>query len=332
MRTHSSNWEAHLASNQNIFVTIPSLNENDLLNTISDLYSKADNPQSVFVGICNQKTDGQFEDFSQFENVRFTNIDSDKIRGIGIARIESLWLWSGQKYILQIDAHSRFVESWDSILIAWYLKLESLNPNCVISQRPCAFTKTIDGKINFDESIPSIQKLREFQILDATEKLTKSEFSSEQRNAISNNISHVFEYPEFVEHYFVAGGFIFSIYKFFMDVLPDPRIAFFGEEHTLPIRASANGYSIYAINERVVYTLEKTDEYLNSADASANWHNIYSVDSVSTTYLHFFDSYTKILLGQEFGYYGATDIIAYETYIDNMGFDYRSIEGIYTYD
>ncbi len=332
MRIHSRDWETHLASNQNIFVTIPSLNENDLLNTISDLYSKADNPQSIFVGICNQKTNGKFEDFSQFENVRFTNIASDKIRGIGIARIESLWLWGGQNYILQIDAHSRFVESWDSILIAWYLKLQSINPNCIISQRPCAFTKTIDGQIIFDYDIPSVEKLREFQILDATEKLTKLDFSAKYKYGLSQHVSHVFEYPDFVEHYLVAGGFIFSTYKFFMDVLPDPRVVFFGEEHTLPIRASSNGYSIYAINERIVYTLEKTPEYLNSEDASMNWHNIFSADSADMAYLHFADSYTRILLGREFGYYGAADIMAYENYIEKLGFDYRSIEGIHTYD
>jgi hypothetical protein len=332
MDTYSTNWKNQLNSNNRIFVSIASLNEEDLLNTVKNIYEKADNPDGVRIGICNQKTIGSFEDFSNFKNVKTINISHPLIRGIGIARCESLWLWGGEKYILQVDAHSRFVESWDSKLISWYKKLECINKNIIISQRPSAFTKNKNGVISYDTNLPSVEKLREFQIIDAIEKFTNTKFSNEYRTSISSKIEHNFISEDFIEHYLVAGGFIFSTWKFFTEVMPDPRIQFFGEEHTIPMRAFSRGYSIYAINDIIIHTLEKTDEYLDSDIARDVWHNIFNADIACTTYLHFIDYYKNILTAGELGYYGATDMETYNEYVDKLGFDYRNISGIEFYD
>jgi hypothetical protein len=49
--------------NDNIFIAIPALNENFTHITVEDAFVKADNPENVYIGIFNQKTNNsQFED------------------------------------------------------------------------------------------------------------------------------------------------------------------------------------------------------------------------------------------------------------------------------
>jgi len=91
-------------NNQTIFVSIPSLNESELLNTVTDCFKKAKNPDKVFIGICNQRLDDEpFEDFSDFKNVRTIELKSKDIMGLGMAFLLSSWLVRDEDFFFRID-------------------------------------------------------------------------------------------------------------------------------------------------------------------------------------------------------------------------------------
>jgi len=129
---------------------------------------------------------------------------------------------------------------------------------------------------------------------------------------------------EYKEHFFASGGMMFSSRSFVEDVLPDPRIIFFGEEHTLPLRAYTNGYRIFAIKENVLYTLNKIPEYLTDIHKRdwKNYRNHMDGSSMSSYYSGFL---CNILKGEEFGPFAAKDKESYEEYIKAMGIDYRDL-------
>jgi hypothetical protein len=89
--------------NENIFIAIPSFQEEDLFNTIKSIYDNAENPDNIYVGICNQRTDSNFEDFSSFPNVRTANLTTPYAFGLGMGFLLSTWLLQNEKYVMRID-------------------------------------------------------------------------------------------------------------------------------------------------------------------------------------------------------------------------------------
>jgi len=129
-----------------------------------------------------------------------------------------------------------------------------------------------------------------------------------------------------VEAYFVGGAFMFSTSHFYKEIIPDPRINFFGEEHTTPLRAWTNGFRIFSIKENVVWHLGKTKEYFKGI-GSGDWKENLNLTSLTLgnmgTYAHHYDN---VLKGFEYGPLAAKDEESYIDYLKAMGFDYRTGE------
>ncbi len=126
-----------------------------------------------------------------------------------------------------------------------------------------------------------------------------------------------------METHFVSGHFIFSTNDFYKEIIPDPRINFFGEEHTTALRAWTNGFRIFSIKENVVWHLGKTKEYFKGI-GSNDWKGKLDITSLTLgntgTYAY---HYNNILKGLEYGPLAAKDEESYLEYLKAMGFDYR---------
>lgn len=129
---------------------------------------------------------------------------------------------------------------------------------------------------------------------------------------------------EYKEHFFASGHMMFSSRSFVEDVLPDPRVIFFGEEHTFPLRAYTNGYRIFAIKENVLYTLNKIPEYLTDTH-KRDWKNYQNPNNFCTPHVYYQNFFHKILKGEEFGPFAAKDKESYDEYIKAMGIDYKDL-------
>jgi hypothetical protein len=89
--------------NENIFIAVPAFQEEDLLNTIDSIYANAAEPKKVFVGICNQRLDNKFEDFSNYPNVRVANLTTPFGFGLGMGFLLATWLLQDEYYVMRID-------------------------------------------------------------------------------------------------------------------------------------------------------------------------------------------------------------------------------------
>jgi len=111
-----------------IYVAIAALDDEELVPTLKDLYSKASEPSRVHVGLVVQSTSSQwYKDVSKEAQsispnirhrfVRITSKNALEVLGVGQGRELSHSMYQDEDYVLQIDSHSMFLENWDEILI-----------------------------------------------------------------------------------------------------------------------------------------------------------------------------------------------------------------------
>ena len=302
--------------NDDIFIMLPSFHEPDLTDTVISAFENASSPSNVFIGVCNQKIYGSFEDFSMFENVAVSNITSPSPRGLGIAMLEALYLWKDQYYVLRVDAHTVFVKNWDILLKENYeqIEKETAHNKIIISHRPSTYEKSKNGEKTFQTKRYDYRHGVDIQ----RELLTRFDSSY----IINSPAVDPDPSKNYVEHFLIAAGEVFSTYDYFFEVMPDPRLIFFGEEYVYPMRAWTRGFRIFSIHNNVSYTLHKTPEYLESVeiDFVTESKKFGALAPLSHSHRLFFK---EILMGNEFGYYGAKDHEMYDKYIENLGFNYK---------
>lgn len=117
---------------EKIFISIAAFEDPGLINTMNNALSKADHPERISFGIAlNYKKEPSFE---MFKNKVSVVRDSDFVRpGIVKMRSEIRNLIDDEEYFLSIDAHTEFLESWDSKLINDFNILEQNNKDIIIS-------------------------------------------------------------------------------------------------------------------------------------------------------------------------------------------------------
>jgi len=292
---------------ETIFIQTASFNEKEIYNTVRSAFEKAEFPERIYFGLYDQRTDSLFEDLSDIENVTHVKVTCSFARGIGLARLNSMMLHQKQKYCLQIDAHTIFDQDWDSKIIYDYEQLKSITNKPIISYRTKFWERDSDGSVIFYNS-GSHQSL----IIDESD----SHFYMKTHDC-SN------AYP--IEHYLSSGHFVFTELEFFNDFMPDPKIAFAGEEHSLALRACTRGYKIFVTEDPHLWHMSKNDSDRTATDSwNAYSHFKRNFDLDFGTIIS--DKSTrigKILRGEILGYYGAPDIYSYNEYINKLGFDYR---------
>ena len=133
-----------LIMNESIFVNIASYKDSDLIPTLDDLYTRAAQPERVFVGVFLQDTPQATIDVLSIlkghpyrNNMFLQTIDANKAKGCGWARnVISKHLYGGQDYFMCVDSHSRFLNNWDTTYIDIY---KNAPENAVISVFPQSF-------------------------------------------------------------------------------------------------------------------------------------------------------------------------------------------------
>lgn len=296
-----------------IFIQVASFNEKEIYNTVESAFQNAEHPSRVYFGLYDQRIDDSFSDFSHNPNVIHVKSISNFARGIGIARLSSLMLHADQDYCLQIDGHTLFDKNWDSNLISDFEDLKKITDKPIISYRTKFWERDENDNIIFYTDSGNPHPL----IID----------SSDNHFYMKTDDSPV-SYP--VEHYLSSGGFVFAELSFFKEFIPDPSIAFAGEEHILALRACTRGYKIYVTKDPYIWHMSKSLEYRQQKDSWGS-HSHYERNSDLNFRSLLSDSSFRvnhILTGQILGYWGAPDIESYNEYIQKLGFDYRTGKSI----
>jgi hypothetical protein len=310
-----------------IFVVIPSFQEEDLENTVESIFKNASDPNRIFVGICNQRSDeSDFETFYCYgDHVRLIELRSPRPLGLGLAYYSASKLLQGEEFFLRIDAHTRMKKDWDSTLLACFGRIEEEEKisKIIISQLTGGFYKIDMGKENFIKSDDEDIWLHETEppnsdkwMNELIRQLKKYIFNTEHldnNHYIWNDEDRLREYKEV---HMISGSFHFSKSQFLLDCTPDPRVFFWGEEHVLALRAWTHGYRIFSMDVNTQFTGGKPQEYLHGVGIN-DWRNFNSVvdDNLKES------STWSILSGLELGFYGAKDKESYDAYMEKIGFN-----------
>ena len=239
-----------------IFVSIASYRDSVCSTTVESLYSMADNPQNVFVGLCQQNNGKEDQDcvnsdstiISKYiKNIRTIRIPYFEAKGPTWARYLCSTLWDGEQYYFQIDSHTKFTKSWDTKCINMInmIKECGLSPKPVLSHYPKEYGAYESNEQSNDENnnerynVPRMCK----------SFFNKRDMLSFMGAQIMNSNKIPYNTP------YIASGMFFCE-SYFLDELPyDPNLdyLFVGEEILHSIRFYTNGWDIYTPYENIIF-------------------------------------------------------------------------------
>jgi hypothetical protein len=222
-----------------IFVAIASYRDTDLSRTVQSAVEAAAESSRLRLGICHQRGPDDEHELDRWRDdprILVDDMPYQESRGVCWARARVQALYDGEPYLLQIDAHTRFADSWDDRLCGM---LESIDSDlAILTNYPLGFTRGSDGR-EHREPDPGARLLE----LDPDRRTG----GFRQRAAPAPCNDRPGRQP------FAAAGFLFTRGCFARDVPYDPEIYFAGEEITLAVRAYTHGYALHYPNENVVW-------------------------------------------------------------------------------
>lgn len=231
-------------SQENIFVSIASYRDAQLIPTVQDLLAKGTHPERLRIGICWQH--GPEEPPLPFHNdprFRVLDIDWRASRGACWARAEIMKLWQGEAWFLQVDSHCRFAAGWDRRMIEMAAGLveKAMSPKPILSTYAAPFTPAstpgMKERLAGDPQTMSIQTFTE----DGIPQLKPLGISDWRRRSLP------------VRARFLSAGFLFAPGSFVEEIPYDPELYFFGEEVSMTLRAYTNGYDLFHPHENLVW-------------------------------------------------------------------------------
>ena len=235
-----------------IFVSIASYRDSVCSTTVESLYSMADNPQNVFVGLCQQNNGKEDQDCinsnspvisNYIKNIRIIRIPYFEAKGPTWARYLCSTLWDGEQYYFQIDSHTKFVKGWDTKCINMIniIKNSDLSQKPVLSHYPKEYEAYKDGELSDDEKYNVPRMCKSF--------FNNRDMLSFMGSQIMNSNKIPYNTP------YLASGMFFCE-SYFLDELPyDPNLdyLFVGEEILHSIRFYTNGWDIYTPYENIIF-------------------------------------------------------------------------------
>jgi len=223
-----------------IFVQIASYRDPELVKTLDDLFTQADNPDELHVCIAWQNSpEDEWDNLDKYkEDERLTILDIPyrESKGACWARNQIQQHYKGEDYTLQLDSHHRFVKGWDTICINMIKQLQERG-----HKKPL-----------LTSYIPSYQPDNDPQgRVDTPWGMSFDRFTPE---------GVVFFLPYYMQNElypkparFFSAHFCFTLGEFSKEVQHDPEYYFHGEEITLAVRAYTHGYDLFHPNKVIAW-------------------------------------------------------------------------------
>jgi hypothetical protein len=236
----------NLKQDNKIFVSVASYRDPQCPITIEELINKSDNPKNLVIVICQQNDITDIECINDNLNlkgatVKIIKMDYTEARGPTFARYLIQEKWEGEQYYLQIDSHTRFVNSWDTKCINELNKVISDTKNNKICLSNYVSTyDVITNKIN-DNNLRNIMYISEINNQDGFPR-----FNSKFVDKLDNPL----------KSYGWSGCFSFSLSNIINDVPYEPYspFIFFGEEMDMLTRLISYKWEIYIPSIPICFT------------------------------------------------------------------------------
>lgn len=237
--------------NYEIFVSIASYKDSELLNTLNDLYENAKNPSEIRCVVLNQTDYNEFEDYKKFfddRKIEIYNMDYRHTKGVCWVRHKIQSFIENEKYYLQIDSHMRFGKNWDDKFKYYLNDCNSLKP--VITFYPSAYSIE-EGKIQ--------------------NNIIKNEIRGLNRKACSSqgigmgkdicNLQNGDDKP--ILGTTIAAGFLFAPIEYVKEVPYDPNLFWNYEESDQTYRGFTNGWDFFGLPECLIWHKYNTTGVMN---------------------------------------------------------------------
>ena len=249
-----------------IFVSVASYRDDQCLETIKSMIERADHPENLVICVCQQNSILEKDCFQDCNksiktdsfnkscpSAKIERLAYTSARGPTWARWRLQRKWDGEEYYLQIDAHMRFVKSWDTLLKDQLSLCPSNKP--VLTQYPLEYTINKKTKASKTSKEKDLEKDEEWQVDKMRNGLYVQKFNNPDGfYRIQSDFTEERRSQPFSATCWAA-GFSFSRADFFWDVGYDPYtpFLFFGEEMDIAIRGWTHGYDFFSPSENIVF-------------------------------------------------------------------------------
>lgn len=301
-----------------IFVSLAAFCEPLLEFTLDGLFSRADKPDGIYVGLVDQNFVSAREWLMTkpyAQQVRYLLIDPIDSLGVCWARHLAFSLYQGETFVLQIDSHMHFEPAWDRRLIESMEYLRSAVQRPILTTYPPPF--------EFDEQGQPRPTLTPAGTVYGLRKRADCELRDDSAT-LRFEVEHLHG-SSYVEGHHVAAGFLFTLGQFIEEIPYDPFLYFHGEEQSLALRAYTRGWTILHPQHELIplYHLYKQagESYL-----SHHWHPAYE----AKRQIKFTDLEKRaearllaLVSGRLSGPYGLGAVRSLADFMQISGLDYR---------
>jgi hypothetical protein len=226
---------------KSIFVQITSYHDYELEQTIRNAIAKSSEETELVFGVHSifYKDNSWIEPIRDIPNVKLIESKAPDNLGMGLGRSIAHDLYCGEDYYLQIDAHSRFDQNWDTFLINEINNHKSNGFNKpLITQYPKPFWYEGD-----EEKIRNHEEVVTQFYWKEKERFKQNR--TPMQGTVLNPEGNIFSIS-------VSGGSIFTEGEF---LKPNKLIFADGEEIFIAARAYTSGYDLLVPSEMFMYHL-----------------------------------------------------------------------------
>lgn len=232
-----------------IFIHLPAYREPELLPTIKDAIAQAKYPENLRFGICRQfHPDDHFDNVDEYrDDPRFKIIDipHEQAKGLPYARFRINELITDEDFILQLDAHHRFVKHWDEELLTMHAGLEEKG-----------FKPILTGYLPYYNPFndPAERTMEPWQ----------QQFASfYPHGTIFIRPGGIPNWEQMTEPFhsrFISGHFAFARTDWAKEIKHDADIYFSGEELNLTVRSFTHGWDLFHPHKLVIWHATMREE------------------------------------------------------------------------
>jgi GT2 family glycosyltransferase len=304
------------ASLPTVFVNIASYRDDqELWATVADAVAKAEHPERLRFAVVDQTAYPAREDkvsLAAPAQIEYLFVDYKFSRGPCWARAVGFTLLYNEDYVLQVDSHSRFDPGWDTWFIRTIERLKSKSSKPYLSMMPYGFTYE-NNKVKLDR----------WGSATVGQKPTQDGPMS----AVAIGYTGVVDgHTEDVAGSRISAGCVFAPADLFRQVLIDPALYFYGEEHNFSARAFTHGWDLFFVAGQPVFHLFNDTKcsvrapHWNEGDDKQRAKRWWTYDEQSNKRLK-----SLLVGGANLGAYGLGTARTLADYADKFGIDYPNM-------
>ncbi len=237
--------------NGKIFLSVASYRDPQCPLTVLDAITKATNPENLVIVICQQNDDSidaQCTNLSMPKlktgnpTIKWIKIPHTDAKGPCWARFAIQQLYSGEQYYLQVDSHTRFVDSWDTKCIDCLTQAQKLKGDELVCLTNYVST------FNIQTEQIEINPLRGPMFVESVDQ-------TDGFDRYNSKYSSPMIKP--VESKGWSGCFAFAPSQMIVDAPYDPYtpFLFFGEEMDMFARLYTRGWLMYVPHIPICFTI-----------------------------------------------------------------------------